>query len=109
MGEFNRFVFGAPQFTSCVKDDKCLQEGMTMEFPTAATAAAMVKEVLKVNPDAYAAFRFRYASNGRHVISFGGTGLDGDTLCDPRKRGCKSVEDQLADGIGLYFERKRLN
>lgn len=108
MGDFNRFVFGAPQFTSCMKDEKCTRDGMTMEFTSTATAAATIKEVLKVNPDAYAGFRFRYASNGRHVVSFGGTGMDGDMLCDPRKRGCKSVEDQLADGIGMYFERQRL-
>lgn len=108
MGEFNKFVFGANDYIACSQNEECFRTGMTMEFSSTRTAAAMIKEVLKTNPDAYAGFRFRYNSSGRHVITFGGTGMDGDMFCDPRKRGCKSIEDQLADGIGLYFERKRL-
>lgn len=108
MGEFNRFVRGAQEFLGCVNSDKCIRDGMAMEFATAAEAAEMIEVVLKKNPDAYAAFRTRYTSNGRHVVSFGGTGMDGDPLSDPRKWRGKSPYDQLCDGIGLYFERQRI-
>ena len=108
MGEFNRYVFGAPQFVGCMRDEKCTQDGMKMEFATAKDAAAMIEEVLKVNPDAYAGFRARYTSRCRHVVYFGGTEMDGDPLTDPRKWRGQSVYEQICGGIGLYFERQRI-
>ena len=107
MGEFNKFRFGAPQFVMCMEDENCMQEGMTMEFPTSTDAANVINEVLKKNPDAYTGFRVRYKNTGYFRLSFGGTSLDGQPLSDPSGWGAKTVKQQLADIANLYYEGQR--
>lgn len=98
-GGFNKLVPGADAFVACLKDEDCMKNGMAQEFSSPAAAVAVVEEVLKIEPDAYACFRFAYKRGGGCVLSFGTKDMQGRVFKNPRRWWTPSVQTQVSEFI----------